>query len=254
MILTVSGTFAYWNPSVTYDEKAVTLNINFGVWDFEEIKENYGFVDFFEDIEFLNHEHPYQTLIKGKLPSEYEVLVIYYPPTGLYYKLDLTKNPSTCYPYNSNTGCKTPDISDPYNNPYEQLQLQYLSNIKYPQGSDVLYNGKYYLKMDNNQTAPGAASYNNWEVSNKPYDPNKTYKVNDRVVVNGLLFIANEAGVLAHPESYTGQWNLKTYDYVTSNTYRSHDVVLYNGKYYYALFDNIKNISPDHETYWKLAG
>lgn len=254
LMLTIPSTLAYWKPTIESNPEALTLGINVGKWKFEETIENFGFIDFFEDIEFINDKHPYQTLIKGKRPSEYEVIVVYYPPTNLYYKLDLNKHPTTCNPYNSNTGCRRPDISDPYNNPYEQLQLEYLRNLRYPPQSDVLYEGDYYTKVDNNQTAPNEAGYPNWLLVNQTYEEGKTYSVYDRIVVDNQLYIANYSGTLSHPHLYTGEWNLKTYDYVEFNTYHYRDVVLYKGKYYYALYDNFKNISPDNSNYWKLAG
>lgn len=258
LTLSVSGTLAYWEPAVEGDVETVSFDIKFGQWDFTEIKENDGYVDFLEDVTVIMEDYSKKTLIKGQSPDIFDVIVVYYQPTGLFYKLDLTKNRAACQPYNSQTGCMLPDIQDPYNNPYEHIQLEFMNNIKYPKGSEVLFNGEYYYKYDDNQGSPASYSesnhYNIWIRVTDPYDQKTVYNKDQRVVIDGQLFKAKREGQLSHPHDYNGDWNLLSVSYVSSNTYQKHDVVLYGGKYYYALMNNITNISPDHSKYWKLAG
>ncbi len=177
--------------------------------------------------------------------------VVYYSSTSQWYR---------CILAHTSSGSLTPS-STIYWADTPLRSNQWEPNRQYSQYDTVLYNGAWYLSLQNSNYAqiPTAASSSYWVIapsSLSVWDSTKNYGANEVVSYSGTWYRCILAPTSNQNPTDTTYWSIATgvaYQWDSATTYATGNYRSHGGVWYQCLSGNTGQ-SPNNTTYWSAVG
>lgn len=274
LLTSFSSTLAFWQGSVSFDDKTQGVIIGIGNWDqggssgpAENVPEYNE--DFNGDGgDYVYHDGDYYVIRydTGAIPEDNQ-------PYGPYNLISYNWIPSNTYKADNvvyyegsfyralNGGGNVTDVCPDQSQPigwYNMNDIHFTTSQAFYQGDFAIFNSELYYTISDNvwnnvQYPPSGAGNRYWrKVGSFEFSTSIVYQYNDVVLYNGIYYRNNSHAVTTWNAPSGTPWdnwqpaNFATY--VPGTTYSEGDIVLYNG-HPYKVYDSSLTATYAPETY-----